>query len=171
MSFWFIVFMKRFYFLFFILLLAAHPVYSQSDEESEKKWTLTPQILNIDYRNKIFVNVFKKNIDSISTGIHYNFNLSSQKQYECKNYEIVSNIDTSGNRIIITLYGIKSPVVCITAAGPATYKESIELKNGNYLLLLRYDGMVDTYKLRVRNGMVRLDEDSVEFSRKYKRPN
>jgi hypothetical protein len=163
--------MKSLLFLFISLIVFTGNSYSQSDDDiisPQKKATLSPEIIGISYKNKIYVKFIHDIKTDTSSGNLYSLDLISHERYPCMNYEIISNVDTSGRKIIVTLYGIKTPVVCLSATGPAAAQHSMELKNGNYLLLLRYEGIVDSYKVRIRNDKIYLKEDRVEFTGKWK---
>lgn len=83
--------------------------------------------------------------------------MRTEKIYGCCNNRIVAEINRSGNYITINLKGILFPEICLTALGPAGFRDFLDLPEGIYSLNLLKWSSPDIYTLAVR-------EDAIEVS-------
>ena len=74
--------------------------------------------------------------------------MKTEQIYGCLNFQIKTDMSRSGGQIDLKILGIKSPEgYCLTALGPATARQVLDLPAGTYALNLYYNYAVDRYHL------------------------
>jgi len=98
----------------------------------------------------------------------------TEEIFGCCNFHIESEMLRMGNNITINLLGIYMPSVCLTALGPASSSEFLDLPEGVYSLnfvhrfdLDRYDLIVSDSSLEVIRKNARFTEPEVEVFWRY----
>ena len=88
------------------------------------------------------------------------FNLKTEKEYGCVNYNISTEIRLSGNNLDVYIKGIQEPNICLTAIGPATSSSSLDIPAGNYKLILHDENFSDTYDFSVSDKSITIDQSN-----------
>ncbi len=74
--------------------------------------------------------------------------LRTEKLYGSSSHSIATEISLKTNEIDIEILGIRRcSVLCDAAVGPATAYKPINIQQGNFDVNLRYQNMIDQYKL------------------------
>jgi hypothetical protein len=83
--------------------------------------------------------------------------METEKTYGCINYQIRAEILRSGGQVDIRILGIEPPEgSCLTALGPATFREALNLPEGAYTLDISYQYAVDRYHLIVKDDSLQI---------------
>ncbi len=84
--------------------------------------------------------------------------LRTEKVYPCFNYSIASDVKISGDRVLLNLYGIARPGICLTAFGPAHGIQRLEIPNSNFIFEIKANNLTDLYHLSVNEQIISLKE-------------
>jgi hypothetical protein len=90
--------------------------------------------------------------------------LKTEKIYGCANYEIISKLKFTSDKISVEMYGIDRGGMCATAKGPAMKLIPLEIKDGVFILDLSYEGVTDKYSLKVVDKSVIIDFVDSDFT-------
>ncbi len=100
-----------------------------------------------------------ENYNKASLPVLY-FNLKTEKEYGCLNYNISTDIKLSGNNLDVFIKGIQGPNICLTAIGPAVSSTALDLPAGNYKLTLHAEYFSDTYDFSVSDKSITIDQSN-----------
>ena len=91
--------------------------------------------------------------------------MQTEKTYGCVNYQIKTEIFRSGGQLEVKISGIEPPEgYCLTALGPATARQTLDLPEGAYSLNLSYNYAIDRYHLIVREDSLQIVSTVSSFS-------
>jgi hypothetical protein len=90
--------------------------------------------------------------------------MSTEKIYGCYNFDIRSLIHQAGTQVAVVLQGIYKPDLCMTAAGPATAAQALELAPGTYHLRYWLGDLVDRYDVTVTDDAIVVREVAAGFT-------
>src|SRR5207249_9210133 len=62
--------------------------------------------------------------------------MRTEKIYGCINYQIAHSLTTTLDRVDVTVWGVEIGDICLTALGPATSVDRLDLTRGAYTLLV-----------------------------------
>ncbi|MFC1726096.1 hypothetical protein ACFL4T_10755 [candidate division KSB1 bacterium] len=107
--------------------------------------------------------------------IHRNYNetsepeifisFSTEKIYPCCNYPIIFNPFKSAHHILLSLYGIEVPDMCLPALGPACGGYFLDIDNGKYNLCFRYRDIDDRYVINVSDTSIVITETEPQYTK------
>jgi hypothetical protein len=90
--------------------------------------------------------------------------MATEKIYPCCNWSIISDVTLQNNQIFVTISGIYIPEICLTALGPATSRDFLDIPNGEYSLYLSYRNTVDRYTLSVTDSYIETYNITTQFT-------
>ena len=82
--------------------------------------------------------------------------MQTEQTYGCINFSILADVDSKPGIITVTIRGIHKPEICLTAFGPATYRNTLPLSPGAYQLLVRNGSASDRHTLEVTGTSIRM---------------
>lgn len=88
--------------------------------------------------------------------------LNSEKIYPCMNYSYSVNAVESGGSIEMYLSGIIKPNICLTALGPATYRQQLNFNEGLHELNFYAAGFSDRYVVFVSDSSIVVSGNSTD---------
>lgn len=78
----------------------------------------------------------------------FELGLQTDKAYPCINYSLITNYETTTDKITIDILGIHSPSICLTAIGPASSTIPItNIQNKSYDIEFKIGANISTGKL------------------------
>ena len=80
--------------------------------------------------------------------------MRTEKIYGCFNYSIVTRVLRLDKGISVVVSGVSISNVCLTALGPASYEEFLNLPEGEYSLIFSYWGITDRYGVKISNSSI-----------------
>lgn len=89
----------------------------------------------------------------------------TEAEYGCSNYWVDTDVAVEGRTINVVLNGVREPVICLTAVGPAYFAEELNLLNGSYDLRIVRGRYVDKYEVNVTDSTVEVIGEPGEHSR------
>ena len=91
--------------------------------------------------------------------------LQTEKSYPCCNWSIDSRVRVAGQVVTVDVGDICVPEVCLTAIGPATATQFLDLAPGSYTLQLSAGARLDRYSLAVTDESLTVLADTAGFTR------
>jgi hypothetical protein len=82
--------------------------------------------------------------------------MKTEKIYGCCNNRLISEIVRSGSFIAVNLKGVLFPEICLTALGPATSRDFLNLPEGVYSLNFQQWSVPDRYTLTVKKDAIEI---------------
>ncbi|MCF7802345.1 MAG: hypothetical protein K9N34_10050 [Candidatus Marinimicrobia bacterium] len=89
--------------------------------------------------------------------------MSSDTIYPCLNFEIVADLSATGHSLYIDIRDISIGPVCLTALGPATYNEVVDLDSGYSALIVSNGQRAIEIGLSVTDSVIHLEGNSNQY--------
>lgn len=83
-------------------------------------------------------------------------NIASKKIYGCVNYSIIAETKIYNDKIDISLNGIQVPNICLTALGPAAYRDTLNIPNGIYQLTIHSTNFSSTFSVTITDSTIEI---------------
>lgn len=94
---------------------------------------------------------------------HVELQMKTEDIYSCMNYQIVSDFSESSTDKKVTIEGVKSPGVCLTALGPAQKSFPLNVETGEYNLTFSYKMQSYAYQLKVDESSIKVTGNGDSF--------
>lgn len=91
--------------------------------------------------------------------------IESEREYNCANYRLDSELDVKGQEISLSIRGIRTPEICLAALGPAQFKTFLPGAEGEYSLRISHGGRTDRYTLSITREAITLQREHASFTR------
>jgi len=91
--------------------------------------------------------------------------LQTDSQYECYNYAIETIMCRRGTRLDITLLDVTIDPICFTSFGPATAHIDLGRTCDLTSLIVRHQGLVDSFSVTVADGATVIEPRSGQIAR------
>lgn len=137
------------YFLIFIYLILSNGCEYLSSDPDYKK---------LPIEGNLSFNISESYVDYNKAGLPVIFfSLKTEKIYGCFNYQIITDITSSGDNVDVNILGIEATNICLTALGPASSRTEIDLPDGSYNLKIHSADFSDSYNLSVTDKSINID--------------
>lgn len=90
--------------------------------------------------------------------------LTTDKIYGCYNNEVHATLRNRGHDVFVEIGGIYFPDLCLTAIGPAMYRNTLHLAAGEYRLHMRSSRGDDVYALTIGRGSISVHQTDNAFT-------
>ena len=140
------------------LILIAFLIVSCNQTEEPKLLDPTKPYFAIE--DNFHMDVFEKSSDDSSNISYFEHELvlTTEQIYGCCNFSIIANQSSSPNNIVLEIDSIFKPSICLTALGPASYRESINLEeNGSTVLSINNGSFINRFKIIVSDSLLYID--------------
>lgn len=91
--------------------------------------------------------------------------MQTEKIYGCCNFSIAADIDFTPDVITVSLREVIKPEICLTALGPALFREPFPVPPGTYTFTVRTADSTDTHTLVITDSSVVIRPGSTGISR------
>src|SRR3989338_3901945 len=124
-----------------------------------------------DLTGKINVTIFERPVSSSNDYSNegqknITVKLTTEKEFGCAGYEIDSYSGILEDQVIIVINNIVPPgEICATMKAPAVYSKDFGELNGNYSLIIGYNGKEDIYNLKIDNEYIHAESLVSSFTR------
>ncbi len=86
--------------------------------------------------------------------------MTTRKTYPCLNYTIQRDVKINPGYIDVSITGVTVPNICLTAIGPASSRDILDITPGSYNLTIYSNGLTSNYYVVITNTSVSFDKDS-----------
>lgn len=92
---------------------------------------------------------------------------ATDRIYPCANYLLEYTVSTSPSSIVVTVYGVRRPEICLTAEEPAEASLELDVPFGGYWVWFRYGDQVDSWSMYLHDGGLSQNRISASFTHFY----